>query len=109
MSRRIKLAAVEIADCFFSRLRGLMFRASFEKPIVFVFNSAARHAIHALFVFFEFDAVFLDEEKKVVDIAERVKPFALLVVPKKKSRFLVEFPAGWVKRKKIKIGDSICW
>ncbi len=109
MARTIRLEDVEIADSFLSRMHGLMFRTEFIKPIVFIFDYSARHSIHSLFVNFRFDAVYLDGRKKVVDVFEGIRPFTMLVTPKNKARFLVEFPSGEVERKKIKTGDSIVW
>ncbi len=98
-----------IANSFFTRLRGLMFRAKFPRTMLFVFPeiSIRRNSIHSFFVFFEFDAVYLDEEKKVIDIFERVRPFTFYIEPKKPSAYLLELEAGAVKRLKIGIGDQI--
>jgi len=94
----------EVADSLFSRARGLMFRNN-PVTILFKFDSTGRNSIHSFFVFFEFDAVYLDKNKRVVDCYERIAPFTLLVVPKKPSHYLVEFPPGAIKKHKIQVGD----
>ena len=98
-----------IANSFFTRLRGLMFRAKFPRTMLFVFPdvSIKRNSIHSFFVFFEFDAVYLDAEKKVVGIFERVRPFTFYIEPKKPSAYLLELEAGAVKKLKIGIGDKL--
>lgn len=107
--KKIKLGDFESCATPSSRMRGLMFRKKFKKPLLFTFDFPAKHAIHSFFVFFEFDAVFLDEKKKVVDVFEKIKPFTPLIVPKKKSLFLIEFPAGIAEKKKIRIGGMFEW
>lgn len=98
-----------LANTFLSRLRGLMFRLRFPKAILFFFPSVSpkRNAIHSFFVFFSFDAVYLDEEKKVIDIYESIKPFTPYVEPKKPARYLLELEAGAVRRFGIEVGDDI--
>ncbi len=98
-----------VANSFFTRLRGLMFRARFPRTMLFYFpgTSIKRNSIHALFVFFEFDAVYLDEERRVVDIYERVRPFTLYIEPKKPSAYLLELERGAVKKLGVSIGDEM--
>jgi uncharacterized membrane protein (UPF0127 family) len=105
----LKLGEFEAADSVFARARGLMFRRSVKRPLLFTFQreSQAECAIHAFFVFFPFDAIYLDGEKRVVDIYEAVRPFTPLIVPKKKAKYLVEAPAGWAKKRRIRAGDRL--
>jgi len=105
----LKLADFEMADSALKRLRGLMFRRGIRKPLVFIFPRKARaeNAIHAFFVFFPFDAIFLDEGKRVVDVRGRIAPFTPLVVPRKPAKFLVEAGAGWAKRNGIRVGGKL--
>ncbi|MBI5158755.1 DUF192 domain-containing protein [Candidatus Micrarchaeota archaeon] len=107
--KKTKLHDFELCDSPSSRMRGLMFRKKFKKPLLFKFDFPAKHAIHSFFVLFEFDAVFLNDEKKVVDVFKRIKPFTPLIVPKKNALFLIEFPAGVAEKKGIKTGDAIVW
>ncbi|MFH1448284.1 MAG: DUF192 domain-containing protein [Candidatus Micrarchaeota archaeon] len=98
-----------IADSFFSRLRGLMFRLRFPRPLLFVFpnTSPKRNAIHSFFVFFPFDAVYLDGEKMVVDIYERVRPFTHYIEPKCPVKYLLELEGGSVKKLGIEVEDRL--
>ena len=96
----------ELCDDFFSRARGLMFRRSFERPLIFIFPNESRlNAIHSFFVFFEFDAVFLDARKRVVDVRERVRPFTPFIVPSRPAKYLIEMPAGMGR--KVAVGDVL--
>jgi len=99
------------AGTAWQRLKGLMFEKPerFNYALVFTFpkESKAAATIHMLFVFFPIDAVFLDKQKKVVDIARKLLPFTPSYTPKKPARFLVELPAG--KSKGTEAGDVLQW
>ena len=105
----MKLTDYEAADSFFKRAIGIMFRRRLEKPMLFTFPQAgtSMNSIHSFFCFIRFDAVFLDEGKRIVDVRERIMPFTPLIVPKKPAKYLVEAPAGWAKRKGLKAGDRL--
>ena len=99
----------EIADTTFKRARGLMFRSRISKPLLFIMPSESKElsSIHSLFVFFPFDAVFLDSKGVVVDIRERIKPFRLKITPAKPARYILEMEAGGSRRRKINVGDKL--
>ncbi len=74
-----------------------MFR--FKKPdfgLVFIFKKEARADLHMLFVFFPIVVLFLDKNKKVVDIKKDFKPFSYYA-PKAKAQYVVELPVGTLK------------
>lgn len=109
MARKHNIKKFEKAGTFFSKLRGLMFRRSIARPLVFEFPSESGYnAIHSLFVFFPFDAVFLDSSKRIADL-RCVRPFSLLVTPKAPARYLIEMRAGTAKKMGMRIGDEIRW
>lgn len=85
-----------VVDSFFGRLRGLMFSASVKKPLLFVFDEPARHAIHSFFCP-AFDAVFVGEDGRVVDVFE-VRHWGLWFAPKKDAKYLVEAAPGFARR-----------
>ncbi len=96
----------ERADTLFTRARGLMFRSR-PLAILFTFDYTGHHSIHSFFVPFEFDAVFLDENWKVVDSYERVRPFTHLITPVRPASYLLEMPAGHASKLKIRNGDVL--
>ena len=59
-----------------------------------------------LFVFYPIDVIFLDEQKKVVEIKENFRPFRFYT-PKKKARYVLELPKGSVNRSRTELGDRI--
>lgn len=96
----------EIADTFEARASGLMF-APAPKCIFFKFGKAGNYPIHSFFVFFKFDAVYLDKGMRAVEIFEGIAPFTPLISPKKDALFLLEMPQGSVKKLQIRIGDRL--
>ncbi|MBI5228815.1 DUF192 domain-containing protein [Candidatus Micrarchaeota archaeon] len=106
--RRVLWRDFEKADNFLKRLIGIMFRRTLDAPMVFYFNRKGRHAIHSCFCA-SFDAIYLDEKKKVVDVRDGVPPFTLLVTPKKDALFLIEAPAGSARELNILEGDVLAF
>lgn len=102
---------VFFAETPWQRLKGLMFESPerFSYALLFTFPKEARAtaSIHMLFVFFPIDAVFLDRQKRVVDIAKNLQPFTPSFTPKKAAKFLIELPAG--KSKGIGEGHELEW
>lgn len=97
---------IEVCDTFHSRARGLMFRKK-AVPLLFEFDTPARHAIHSFFVLFEFDAIYLDENWKVVDIFEHIQSFCPFISPTSHVKYLLELPCGMIKKVSAKKGDEI--
>ncbi|NYZ78902.1 DUF192 domain-containing protein [Candidatus Micrarchaeota archaeon] len=91
------------------RIRGLMFRRSIKKPLLFIMPTESREfsTIHSFFVFFPFDAIFLDSKGVVIDMKSGIKPFMLNITPKKPAKYIVEMKAGEAKRRGIKIGSRL--
>ena len=90
-----------------SKSIGLMFSKKIkDKGLVFAFNREKRHLIHMFFVFFPIDVLFLDKDKKVVEIKERLMPFSFYSC-KKKSKYFIELPIKTIKRTKTKINHKI--
>ena len=99
---------MEIAADEFSRMRGLMFRDQII-PILFTFGGPGLFPIHSHFVKYEFDAVYLSPEGKVVEIFRKVPPNTNLVSPTKVAGYLLELPVDVFDKLKIEEGDSLTW
>jgi uncharacterized protein len=86
-----KVIASEFKFCktFFSQLRGLMF--SRKKVLIFDFGKEINLSLHMWFVFFPIDVLFLDANKKIVEVKEGLKPFCFYF-PSAKFRYCVELP-----------------
>jgi uncharacterized membrane protein (UPF0127 family) len=77
----------KICRSLWSQTRGLMF--SKKKNLVFVFNKEKRISLHMLFVFFPIDVLFLDENKRIIEIKRNLRPFRFYT-SKEKSKYVVE-------------------
>ncbi len=83
---------------------GLMFsRREKAKILLFKFKKPVRMAIHSLFVFFPFLAVWRDSDGKIMEI-RKVMPFSWYVCPQKSFNSFVEIP---LSRKYKRITDGI--
>ena len=81
-----------------SKARGLMF--SRKRNLMFVFDKEQRIALHMFFVFFPIDVLFLDKNKRIVEIKKDFKPFTFYK-SKKKAKYVVEL----VEKHNYKIGQ----
>jgi uncharacterized membrane protein (UPF0127 family) len=76
-------------------------------PILFKFPNVGIWPIHSLFVFFRFDAVYIDPEKRVAEILPEIPSWKLLIMPKCQSLYLLELPPG--QSRKLSVGDKLEW
>ena len=76
---------------FIGRYIGLMFSSKTKKALIFEFKEPSRRAIHSFFVFYDFLAIWLDKNNRVID-AKIVKPFNPFIMPEKPFKKLIEIP-----------------
>lgn len=86
--------------------KGLMFTFKMKNPLIFSFPNEQKVNFHMFFVFYPIDIVFLNENKKVIDLKENFKPFTIYN-PKSKIKYALELPAGTIKEKKIQTNDLL--
>jgi len=87
------LARAKLCDTFLSESLGYMFRRpSGSFLFTLPWESRLFAAIHMFFVFFRLQAVWLDEEMRVVDV-KTAKPWRLYW-PRKAARYLIETPSA---------------
>ncbi|MBN1502426.1 DUF192 domain-containing protein [Candidatus Woesearchaeota archaeon] len=97
----------KILSSVFSKAKGLMFsRKIKDTGFIFIFNKPTRVDLHMFFVFFPIDVLFLDKHKKVVEIKENLKPFAIYF-SKNKAKYVVELPEGIIAETKTEVGEII--
>jgi uncharacterized membrane protein (UPF0127 family) len=94
----------EACTTYVQKARGLMF--SKQKDLFFQFSKEERVPLHMWFVFYPIDVVYLNKQKKVVEIKEHFKPFTMYF-PKEKAQYVLELPAGTVKKSRIAIADVL--
>ena len=61
--------------------------------------------IDMIFVFYKIDVLWLDKNKKIVDIRKNVRPFSLFSAPNKPAKYIVELRKG--VSSKFKIGQKL--
>ncbi len=102
---------LEIANSEEERIKGLSGRQDLPRDtgLLFTFDEAGFPGIWMKDMNFSIDILWLDENFKVVDILEEASPasFPEVFIPKEKSKYVLEVNAGFVKEKKIVIGDKL--
>ena len=84
---------------------GLMFQPK-PKTLLFKFNKERKNSLHMFFVFFPIDIIFLNNNQKVVELKQHLKPWQIYF-PKEKSLYIIEAPIQTIQNSKTEIGDSI--
>ena len=87
--RKIKISVKRVSN--FGKYTGLMFSSSKKQNLLFDFSRKSFVAIHSLFVFYPFLALWLNEKNSVIERAI-IRPFTFLVTPKNRPSKLVEIP-----------------
>ena len=104
-----KIAKIKIANSFFKRFLGLMFKARCDYPLLFEIPQnikiKERSSIHSLFMRFELTLVFIDDDNLIYEIAN-LKPWKYYV-PKKGAKYIIEFDKNEFENYDLKIGDEI--
>jgi uncharacterized protein len=95
---------IEMADSFFKRFKGLMFR---KDPIK---NEGLWivpcNAVHMFFMKFPLDIVLLNEQNEVVELHHCLQPWKM-TKPVKKAHSTLELPAGSAEKLGIRIGSIL--
>jgi len=93
----------------FSKAIGLRFKSKNyckDKAFLFEFNKKISPIIDMYYVWFSLDLVFLDENKKIIEIKENLKPFQFYK-PKNKSKYFIELLSKEIKKYNIKLNDVL--
>jgi uncharacterized protein len=95
------------------RAMGLMFRPSLprDRGMLFIFERPDFHGIWMKNCKFPIDIVWLDEEHRVVHVAEAAPPCKAepcpVYTPMKKAAYVVEINAGQARREKATLGSRL--
>ena len=106
MTRRDGVVVCEeclVAATPFTRLRGLLGRRSLPSGQGILLRPAG--SIHTFFMRFAIDAVFLDDELRVLHIAADLGPWR--AAGKRGARAVLELPAGECARRGLAVGDQV--
>ena len=88
------------ADSFFKRFKGLMGKKDFKN--ILVFKNLTDSSIHTMFMRFEIDVYFIDENKVIFD-KTTLKPWRFYK-SKKQAKYIIESKKGLLN---LKIGDEL--
>ena len=88
------------ADTFLKRFKGLMIKKDFKD--LMIFKNLTDSSIHTMFMRFEIDVYFIDENKIIYD-KTTLKPWKFYRPPKN-AKYIMETKKGLLK---LKIGDRL--
>ena len=93
-----------IANSFFTRLAGLMFRKKLPKATALLLTSC--NSVHMCFMRFAIDVIYVDQEYKVIKVVENLKPWIGLSICSKAWATL-EMTAGEAERCGLAVGKKL--
>jgi len=93
----------EVAANMFTRMRGLLGRASLAEGHGMLFRGES--SIHSAFMRFDFDALFMDKEMRVLRAVERIPPWRAHSA--RQARNVLELAAGEIGRSGVQVGDQL--
>ena len=104
-----KIANIKFANSYFSRLKGLMFKKKLDYALVLkpakISNKTAS-AIHSCFMRINIDVLFLDENKEIYEMKQRLKPWKFYT-PSIGAKYIIELKEGSIEKYKISIKDKL--
>ena len=103
----------EVADSPIKRQRGLMFHRPLgdNEGMLFVFEREDLHAFWMKNMHFPLDIIWINSNKRVVDIKTNLAPCRLgpcpNIIPRATAKYVLEVRSGFVIRNNIKVGDQV--
>jgi uncharacterized membrane protein (UPF0127 family) len=97
-NKKINISVKKLSS--FGKVIGLMFKSKTNENLLFEFNKDTKMSIHSYFVSFDFLAVWLDRNNRVIE-CKIIKPFSFGVRPKKSFLKLIEIPLNNKNRRII--------
>jgi uncharacterized membrane protein (UPF0127 family) len=94
---------VEVAVTRRDRRKGLLGRDVFETSSALII--APCFSIHTMFMRFDIDAVFVDDDGRAVKVVQRLTPWRIAMEPF--AHAVVEFPAGSLEDRPVDVGDRL--
>lgn len=95
---------IDLADSFFSRFNGLMWRKSLpEGSGLWIIPC---DSVHMFWMFISLDILFLDRDQRIVHSIENLKPWRISPLIKK-AYSVIELPVGSIQKTQSQVGDVI--
>lgn len=95
--------SIEIADRFWPRFRGLLGRSGLDEGEGLLISPCS--SIHCFGMKFAIDAIFLDQDFRVVAVYPDMKPGAM--ASNRKARYVLELKAGEAARHNVQVGEQL--
>ena len=105
-NKKVLFEKVFFLATVFEKATGLMCSRKIKDAYIFVFEKERRMDLHMMLVFFPIDVLFLDKNKKIIEIKENFRPFTFYY-SKKKAIYVIEVPDGSIRKFKLRINDSL--
>jgi len=102
----------EIADNFFKKAKGLMFRKSLpvSQGMIFVFPKEGYHTFWMMFTRIPLDIIWINSFREIVHIERDLKPKLISFKtyrPDEKAKYVLEIWAKSAEKFGIKVGDKV--
>ena len=94
---------IELAVTRNDRRKGLLGRDVFETSSALII--APCFSIHTMFMRFDIDAVFVDDDGRAVKVVQGMGPWRIAVQPF--AHAVVELPAGSLRERPVGVGDRL--
>lgn len=100
---------VEVAETFYERARGLMFRThlSPDSGMLFIFEKPDFISMWMANTLIPLDIAFLDSNLIIIDIKHGMPLDTTPILPEKPASYVIETNLGYFKKQNIKIGDTV--
>lgn len=109
-SDTIQRLAIEISDDDYERETGLMYRDSMKKDqgMLFIFEEEALREFYMKNTHFPLDIIFLDEDKRIINIARNTEPETLESINSDApAKFVLEINGGLSDNWNLEKGDKL--
>ena len=94
---------IELAVTRNDRRKGLLGRDVFETSSALIIAPCV--SIHTMFMRFDIDAVFVDDDGRAVKVVQGMGPWRIAVQPF--AHAVVELPAGSLRERQVDVGDRL--
>jgi uncharacterized membrane protein (UPF0127 family) len=94
---------VEVAVTRRDRRKGLLGRDEMESSSALILAPCS--AIHTMFMHFDIDAVFVDDDGRAVKVVQELAPWRIAVQPF--AHAVVELPSGSLRERPVDVGDRL--
>lgn len=108
LSRPVEPVTAYVADTFFPKLAGLMFRKTLSHLEGLLlsdkYESIINTSIHMLFMQFDICAIWLDQSFQIVD-KKHARKWALAYFPRRAAKFVLELNISQINN--FEVGDRL--